>query len=180
MMKIEKNIPTIEAIFAQWKETLGSDYCAYKNHVYRVYNFCIALCHADKNEKELFAIAGCFHDIGIWRNKTFDYLEPSTELAKTYLSNNNKAEWIIEVELMIRFHHKITSYNNIKHPLVEIFRKADWIDVTKGKRSFDVQKKEVNYILEMFPNDGFHKKLLTLTKDEFKKHPFKPLPMMKW
>lgn len=179
-MKIEDSIPTIEIIFDQWKEVLGSDYRAYKNHVYRVYNFCMALCHGNKEEKEIFAIAGCFHDIGIWANKTFDYLEPSAELAKIYLNNNGKAAWFTEIELMIRFHHKITGYRNTKYPLVEIFRRADWIDVSKGKRSFDVPRNEVNSILERFPNDGFHKKLLKLTKDEFSKNPFRPLPMMKW
>ena len=180
MMKIGDNSPTIEIIFDQWKEILGSDYLAYKNHVYRVYNFCMALYDGNRDENEIFAIAGCFHDIAIWANKTFDYLEPSAELAKIYLNDNGKVEWLTEVELMIQFHHKITSYRNTKYPLVEIFRKADWIDVTKGNRSFGVPKNEVNSILERFSNNGFHKKLVKLTKDEFRKNPFKPLPMIKW
>ena len=179
-MKIEDNIPTIEIIFDQWRGILGPDYQAYKNHVYRVFNFCTVLYQGSENENKMFAIAGCFHDIGIWENNTFDYLEPSIELVKKYLDNSSMSESFRQIELMILFHHKITSYKNTKYPLVEIFRKADWIDVTKGKRSFGLSKNDVGAILEQFPNNGFHKKLIQLTKDEFKKKPFNPLPMAKW
>ena len=179
-MEIRNNIPTIETIFDQYRKTLGADYNAYKNHVYRVINFCEALSPTNAQDNEKIVIAGCFHDMGIWTNNTFDYLSPSSELAKNYLIKNGKAEWFTEIDLMIHYHHKITAYRNKKHPLVEIFRKADWIDVTKGKRAFGLSEKEIKVILDRFPNKEFHKKLIKLTKAEFRKKPFRALPMMKW
>lgn len=180
MARIEDSIPTIEIIFEQWREVLGADYRAYRNHVYRVVHFCMVFFNGNTEDKEKIAIAGCFHDMGIWANKTFDYLDHSANLAKTYLKNNGKEEWCMEIELMIQFHHKITSYRNKKYSLVEIFRKADWIDVTKGNRSFGLPKDEVKAIVDSFPYNGFHEKLLKLTKAEFKNNPFRPLPMLKW
>jgi len=180
MIEIKNNIATIERIFNQWNGILGGDYLAYKNHVYRVYHFCLALNPPQSTDNMIFAIAASFHDIGIWANKTFDYLQPSTELAGAHLKDISKTEWLREVELMIYYHHKITTYNNSKYPLVEVFRRADWIDVSKGKRSFGVAKNDINAIINAFPNHGFHQKLVRLTFTEFKKRPFKPLPMMKW
>jgi len=180
MLKIEDNIPAIESIFDQWKGLLGSDYHAYKNHVYRMFHFCMALLHGNTEDKEKIVIAACFHDIAIWDKKTLDYLEPSAELAKIYLNNNGKAAWSDEIELMIRYHHKLTRYRDSKYPLVETFRQADLIDVSKGLKSFGLPKKDVKAILNKFPNSGFHRKLVSLTVAEFKKSPFRPLPMMKW
>jgi hypothetical protein len=37
-------------------------------------------------EFEKIAIAGVFHDLGIWTNKTFDYIAPSVVLAREYLA----------------------------------------------------------------------------------------------
>lgn len=92
-MKIETEIPLLETIFSNWQETIGSQYEPYKNHVYRVINFCLILHQCQADDKEKFIIAGCFHDLGIWTHDTVDYLAPSRELAKNYLKENNKEEW---------------------------------------------------------------------------------------
>ena len=180
-MEVENHISLLEDILGKWEDVIGKDYKAYKNHVYRVTNFCYAL-QADMtdNDKEKIIIAGCFHDLGIWSNNTFNYLSPSVKLAKAYLSKSNKETWFPEIGLMIKQHHKITQYNDNRYPLVNIFRKADWIDVSKGKRSFGLSKSVVNDVINTFPNLGFHKKIIKLTKAEFIKHPLNPLPMMKW
>jgi len=179
-MKIETEIPLLETILSNWQATIGSQYEPYKNHVYRVINFCLILHQCQPDDREKFIIAGCFHDLGIWTNNTVDYLVPSMELAKNYLKENNKEEWSTEIELMIDEHHKITKSKNNKYPLVEVFRKADWLDVTMGMRAFGLSKNEVKNVLAAFPNLGFHQNLLELSKVEFKKHPFNFLPMMKW
>jgi hypothetical protein len=179
-MNIESHIPLINNVLGDWRESIGADFNAYKNHVCRVVNFCFNLRQCSKDEMEKIIIAACFHDLGIWTNQTFDYLKPSIELAKKYLSNNNLENWGNEIELMINMHHKITTFKNQAYPLVEVFRKADWIDVSKGIRHFGLTKAVIGKIMAKFPNLGFHKRLVQLTKKEFKRNPLKPLPMMRW
>lgn len=180
MMRIEKSISVIEEIFEQWEELLGADYWGYKNHVYRLVHFCSALCATDVKVRQKFEVAACFHDVGIWANNTFDYLDVSAKLAKNHLIDIGKPEWVTEIALMIQLHHKIISYKNAAFPMVEVFRKADWVDVTKGKRGFGLLKSDVEAVMDAFPNHGFHKKLAELTKKEFRKNPFNPLPMLRW
>ena len=66
------------------------------------------------------------------------------------------------------------------YPLVEAFRKAGWVDVSMGIRASGLSKKDVQLVLDTFPNLGFHKNLIKLAKAEFMKHPLKSMPMMKW
>lgn len=179
MLKIEPPIDTIENIFKEWESMLGTDFQAYKNHVYRVFYFSVVLAIPSESDKEKLAIAACFHDIGIWRNKTFDYLDPSIAAVNEYLESIGRAGWQEEINLIINYHHKLTRVKGSEFPLVEAFRKADWIDVTKGRRAFGVQRKVVQLILKSFPNKGFHKRLVSLTAKEFIRHPLNPLPMMK-
>ncbi|GBE34061.1 hypothetical protein BMS3Bbin06_00577 [bacterium BMS3Bbin06] len=179
-VKIEEHLPLLEEILGEWKADIGKDYPAYKNHVYRVVHFCLSIHQGNREDREKIIIAGCFHDLGIWVNDTFDYLSISIELAKGYLKRKRQEVWSTEIELMINLHHKITRYRDSKYLLVEAFRKADWIDVSKGKRAFGLPKEDIRVVIDKFPNSGFHKKLIQLTKAEFKKNPLKPLPMMKW
>ena len=130
-------------------------------------------------EQEEIAIAGCFHDIGIWSKSTLDYLEPSIELVRAYLHEVDKDEWFEEVKLMIDFHHKITPFRSNEYLLVELFRKADWIDVTKSKRSFGLSRSEINAVINKFPNYGFHELLIKLTKRRIKRNFLNPLPMVR-
>lgn len=180
-MRLENNIPLIEEILEEWRANLGKNYNGYKNHVYRVVNFCFNLHQSNHDDDDnKIIIAGCFHDIGIWVNDTFDYLEPSIKLAKKYLRSRDQDHLSHEIELMINMHHKITKYKNSTYPLVEAFRQADWVDVSRGRRSFGLSKEFIASVINEFPNSGFHKNLIQLTKAEFMKNPLKPLPMMKW
>ncbi|MDJ1173199.1 HD domain-containing protein [Roseofilum capinflatum] len=179
-MTIETHIPLLESILGEWKSAIGSQYESYKNHVYRVLNFCFIFHNCQDDDREKLIIAGCFHDLGIWPNDTVDYLPPSIELAKTYLKTQGKEEWTTEITMMIDLHHKFTSVRNCEYPLVEVFRKGDWVDVSQGWRSFGLHRIYIQEVLKTFPNLGFHANLLRLSQAEFKKNPFNPLPMMKW
>ena len=57
------------------------DFTAYRNHAYRVVNFCAHSRPAPTPRLEKIALAAAFHDLGIWTAHTFDYLEPSIDLA---------------------------------------------------------------------------------------------------
>jgi len=106
-MKIHDHIPLLEAILGERSDAIGSQYEPYKNHVYRVVNFCFALHECQGSDEEKILVAGCFHDLGIWPNDTVDYLAPSISLAQAYLAQQNKSDWSEEISEMIELHHKI-------------------------------------------------------------------------
>jgi hypothetical protein len=131
-MLIEDDIPLLEEILGNWQAQIGKDYQGYKNHLYRMINFCFALHNCNEEERNKIIIAACFHDLGIWASSTFDYLPPSIALAKEYLQQAKLASWIPEVVLMIEMHHKLRRYRNAQYPMVEVFRKGDLVDFSLG------------------------------------------------
>ena len=169
--------PIIEALFASYLDVLGSDTEKYKNHVYRIFNYSLYL--GKKEEVEKYAIAAFFHDVGIWTNNTFDYLQPSIDLAKNYLIQIQKENWSEEIVLMIDNHHKTSSYKENFETTVEIFRKADWTDVSLGMIHFEIPTEFIQQVEKQFPYKGFHFFLTKLFTKNLFQHPLKPLPMFK-
>jgi hypothetical protein len=159
---------------------LGTDFSAYRNHVYRVVNLCIAIAGAaDHVTAEKIAVAAVFHDLGIWTDRTFDYIAPSVALAREHLLARGQADWFPEIEAMIVEHHKITSSRPDSASLVEPFRRADWIDVSRGLRTFGLPRSFIASVFSLWPDAGFHWRLVELTVDRFRKHPLSPLPMVR-
>src|SRR5215813_3978726 len=91
------SLPTVEEVIDDHASELGHDLIAYRNHVYRVANLCLAIVGDRRVELEKIAIASVFHDLGIWTNNTFDYIAPSVALAREYLAAQNMADWIPEI-----------------------------------------------------------------------------------
>lgn len=178
-MKINKQAPIVDDILENWRMSLGSDFTAYRNHCYRVLNFCLAFCDESAETTSKISIAVAFHDLAIWTNNTFDYLGPSKQLARDYLAKTNQGAWSEEIEVMIAQHHKLRKYKANSRWLVEPFRKADWIDVSRGRLKHGLPSAHIAEILAEFPNAGFHKRLIELTIQRFKTHPLSPLPMMR-
>jgi len=179
-MKIHEHLPLLENILGDYSEMIGLQFEPYKNHVYRVLNFCFAFHECEGDDAEKLIIAGCFHDLGMWPDDTVDYLAPSIALAREYLSTQGKETWSDEISAMIELHHKFRSAAQNGFPLVEIFRKGDWVDATQGVRRFELPGNFIRKVQAIFPNLGFHKNLIRLAWAEFKRHPLNPLPMMKW
>lgn len=180
-MRIEKRIPLLEDILEQWKSELGNDYAGYKNHVYRMINFCFALYNGVNDEKrEKIIIAGCFHDLGIWSDDTFDYLPPSIVLANSYLKQKNLENWIPDIELMIGMHHKLREYHDTHTELIEVFRKGDLVDFSLGIFKCGLPKTYIKEVKAEFPNAGFHKRLVKLAGGWVCRHPLNPVPVLKW
>lgn len=169
---------TIENIFSPFQSIIGKDLPRYKNHVYRVYLNCLLMDDNTAN-REKYAIAAVFHDIGIWTDHTFDYLAPSIKQAKLYLAGINKPEWAEEISAMIEWHHKVSSYKGDYETTVETFRKADWIDVSLGLKTFGADKVKIRENRKTIPNLGFHWFLVKQSLRNFLKTPLKPLPMFK-
>jgi hypothetical protein len=126
------SLPTVEEVLDDHALELGHDLTAYQNHVYRVVNLCLAIVGDSRVELEKIAVAAVFHDLGIWTNNTFDYIAPSVAAAREHLAARGMAGWIPEIEAMIVDHHKVTSSRANPQSLVESFRRADWIDVSRG------------------------------------------------
>lgn len=179
-IKIEKEIPLLEEILTEWKTVIGKDYLAYKNHVYRMLHCCFALHKATDEEREKLMIAACFHDLGLWTEKTVDYLPPSMTLARQYLKQTKRNHWSTEIELMIDMHHKIRKFTNKNYPLVELFRKADLADFSLGLVKGGVPEAYIKQLKVTFPNAGFHTMLLKKQAKWLLKHPLNPLPILKW
>ena len=172
------SIPTIDEVLHSRASDLGHDFGAYRNHVYRVANLCAAMVEG-RGDLEKIAVAAVFHDLGIWTDKTFDYIAPSVALAREYLAARDRAAWIPEIEQMIADHHKITPSHANRGSLVEPFRRADWIDVTRGLRTFGLPRPLIRSVLAGWPSAGFHWRLVELTLDRLRTHPLTPLPMVK-
>jgi hypothetical protein len=158
---------------------LGADFTAYRNHTYRVVNLGVALSAEEPERLQKMAIAAAFHDLGIWTDGTFDYLAPSVERASAYLAQSGRAAWTPEISAMILEHHKISSYRGNPAWLVEPFRRADWVDVSMGLRTFGLSRSLIREISSTWPSAGFHKRLVQLELSRLRTHPWNPLPMMK-
>ncbi len=181
---LETIIPTVDGVLDVHARALGKDFVAYRNHVYRVANLCLAIAGhgarpAARDALDRIAVAAVFHDLGIWTDRTFDYIAPSVALARAHLSGGAHADWLPEIEAMIVEHHKITRARTHGAPLVEPFRRADWIDVSRGLRTFGLPRSFIASVFAMWPSAGFHWRLVELTADRFRKHPLTPLPMVR-
>ncbi|WP_330233111.1 HD domain-containing protein [Nocardia sp. NBC_00508] len=173
----------VEARLAPWQQQLGADRAAYTNHVLRVLALCDLLA-ADQqpppSAREEYLTAATLHDIGIWSAGTFDYLGPSCDLARAWLASIDRDDLTGLVVSMINEHHRIRPAGP-PHDPVEIFRRADAIDVGRGLlRRFGVSRAAYRDLAKRYPNHGFHRTLVRLTARRLRTNPASPLPMVKW
>lgn len=174
---IREQLPIVDEILGEQEAVLGLSLRGYRNHVYRMINFCFAFGELTAEEEEKVIIAGCFHDLGIWTANTFDYLGPSTELASNYLNNGPRREWTGQISTMIGEHHKLSGFKDDR--LVETFRRADFVDVSLGLVKFGLEKNFVNAVRKQFPNEGFHTGLVRTAARWICRHPLNPFPVIK-
>jgi hypothetical protein len=177
----------LDKLLTLWRDKIGSDWQAYRNHTYRLLNYVNEKLPGLSNEDlDLVAIAAAYHDVGIWLDKTFDYLEPSSIRAQSYLKSAAKypADVLEEkqqlVNDMVMNHHRVRPVAGGKLSLVNVFRQADWCDVSFGRLRYGLAKKKVQAIQKAFPDAGFHLLLVKLAVVNAAQHPFNPLPMMRW
>lgn len=175
-----KELRVIDDVLLAHAPQLGADLPAYRNHAYRVANLCAALRPPDADGHDKVAIAAAMHDLGIWTAGTFDYLPPSIELATAHLRSCGRPEWTAEITTMIREHHKLSAYRGNPHWLVEPFRRADWVDVSRGGIRYGLPRNLLRQIFSTWPNAGFHRRLAQLAFERLRSHPLSPLPMLRW
>jgi predicted metal-dependent HD superfamily phosphohydrolase len=170
----------VDDILAAHASVLGADATGYGNHVYRGLHYFAALAGGDVEPPASVLVAAAFHDLGIWTERTFDYLEPSTRAALAYLSSRGLDALIPEVAALIAEHHKLRVYRGPHARNVELFRRADLADLSLGIVRSGLPAGLVRSVKAAFPDAGFHARLLALAASQFLKHPLRPLPMVHW
>lgn len=179
-LNIALEFPVTDEILTSLAPLIGADLPGYRNHIYRVLNFYVAISGIAGLPSETVQIAAAFHDLGIWTDRTLDYLEPSIHLATEYLDHRQLSHLSSEVTALILEHHKVRPYG-FDHALsVEPFRRADVIDVSLGAVTFGLPRGFIKTVKSTFPNCGFHRMLIRLTAQQFLRSPLRPLPMFRW
>lgn len=175
-------LPLLDEVLEHHAAQLGGDFVPYRNHAYRVANYCWALIPdgSGRSMLDTISLAAAFHDLGIWTDRTFDYLAPSKRLADKWLASRIQADGAGVIGTMICQHHKITPWRGNESPLVESFRRADLVDVSRGLFRSGLPCELLRDVDAGFPNAGFHRLLLKLSFNQFKRHPFNPLPMLRF
>lgn len=176
----------VERRLAPYAKQLGGDRDAYLHHVMRILALCDRLhdrCSGAAGERPSrrpeYLTAAAFHDLGIWTEGTLDYLAPSTELARAWLAEEGQEQLEPLVAAMIEQHHKVRRAGDPSSP-VELFRRADAIDLTRGLRTFGVPRREYRALVADYPYAGFHRRLLTFGWKRLRANPTSPLPMVRW
>jgi hypothetical protein len=158
-----------------------SDFKGYRSHCLRILNVILRVSDDEPDRREKLDIALAFHDITVFPNRTLDYLKTSTELACEHLRSINREEWEEEISLMIDMHHKITPYKGVYANLVEAMRKADWVDVSFGVFSFGLERTWLTQLNALLPLHTLYPRTLSSVIFQYVlRHPFKPLPNLKW
>ena len=174
------NDPVIEHVLEQYADQLGDDFQKYRSHVYRVFHYTLFLIrkssHLTNAIREQVALAAAFHDIGIWTHQTLDYIKPSIDEMKKYIGDSPHYKLIAG---MIFWHHKTSPYFGKYQLIIESFRRADWIDVTKRMKTFGVPSEFTEELTAVFPYHNFHYTLMKLSFRHILKHPFAPFAMFK-
>jgi hypothetical protein len=173
--------PRIEEVLDAFGADLAGDRAAYRGHVYRVFHFCRALAPAGPPRDDAVALAAVFHDLGIWSDRTVDYLPPSVRRLRAAVERSGRrtAE-VDEIARMIEMHHKMTPCRGDADVLVEAFRRADLVDVTFGLVRFGLPRAWVREVQAAFAEAGFHARIARLVGGWALRHPARPLPMLRW
>ena len=169
----------LEALISPFAETFPrkTDFVGYQNHCLRMLNVVLSLSEDEPDRREKLEIALAFHDITVFPERTLDYLESSSALARRHLEEIGHSEWTEQITLMIGMHHKITPYRGKYVNLVEAFRKADWIDVSLGLLKFGLSAQWIRELHQRLPLHTFYPRtLFPLIGGYMLRHPLRPLP----
>ena len=98
-----------------------------------------------------FMVVAAFHDLGLWSDRTVDYLPPSSARAAEWLQSRGLTDWIDEIRLIIDNHHKLRAYRDSQQPLVEVFRQADLVDFSLHVIRCGISGRVLQQLRRQFP-----------------------------
>jgi hypothetical protein len=178
-MNIVDHHPVIEEVLDAWSPSLARARAAYGGHVYRVFNYARRLFGSASHDDD-FAVASAYHDLGIWSDRTFDYLAPSSARAADYLRARGPGASPRLVAEVIENHHSLRRVRSGTAPLVaEAFRRADYVDLSRGWLRAGMDRAFVREVSVTFPYRGFHGLLSRAAFAWSLRHPLRPLPMLR-
>ena len=178
-MEILDHHPVLEAVLSEHAGALGAARVPYAGHVYRTFNLARAVLGNSARDDSL-AVISVFHDLGIWTDRTFDYLPPSLARAEAYLARESVPVSPQLVRAAIDNHHCLRAVRGGPEPQVsEAFRRADLVDVSRGLVRFGLPNSYLRELRATFPIAGFHGVLVRAAWGWFVRHPTRPLPMLR-
>ena len=74
--------PTVERYLPQIADSVGTDFAAYRNHIYRVLSYAAHFLGDNPRGREHIAFALVFHDVGMWTDHELAYLKPPEAVAE--------------------------------------------------------------------------------------------------
>jgi hypothetical protein len=172
------SFPLVDHVLVPFARRVGRDFAGYRHHVHRALNHFAALARAAPSVP--VQLAAAFHDLGMWTDRTFDYLQPSARLAQIYLVEQGLEEHAAEVRTLILEHHKLRPYRGAFADTVELYRQADLVDLSCGAIRFGLDRRHLEAVQHRFPDAGFHWMLVRRCCGHALRHPLRPLPMMHW
>lgn len=179
MKRVTVSFPVVDEILGSYSAALGSDLAGYRNHIYRSLNYYRVLADVDQVPEPVL-VAAAFHDIGIWTDRTFDYLAPSVRQAQVFLEARGLERLEPEVRALIEQHHKVRTYSHSHAATVEPYRRADLVDLSLGCVRFGVSREYVRGVKAQLPNAGFHSRLAKVAVRHVMHAPLRPFPMLRW
>ncbi|OBF59356.1 hypothetical protein A5787_21555 [Mycobacterium sp. 852002-50816_SCH5313054-b] len=168
------NRPIVETLLHRYERELGAQLRTYRNHVYRGIHYHQQLLGGPIPEFAVLAWAA--HDLGIWTAGTFDYLEPSADLAAAHAEEFGIGN-VDAVRTLILEHHRLRPSHD---HLAETFRIADRIDVSRGVLRDGIGRRDIRSVVAELPYCGFHAFLAKGLTRYAVGHPLRPFPMLRW
>jgi hypothetical protein len=158
--------PVLDAHLEQFRDDVGEDYDAYRNHCLRVLSFAVHQLGSTKTDKDvdLMALSLAYHDVALWSDSVLNYLEPSVAQMDRKLNKDaDDFPWsnadLATARAIILEHHKYTAYHSsseVQEDIVNAVRMADWADATMGIVRFGLPAKLIEVAYESLPDNGFH------------------------
>jgi hypothetical protein len=173
-MQVTTAHPIVDGVLHRHRAELGESLATYRNHVYRCLNYQQLLLHDGVPDEA--ALAWAVHDLGIWTAGTFDYLQPSADLASAHADEFGIAD-VAAARRMVTEHHKLRRTTD---RVTETFRVADLVDVSRGVLAGGIERDAVKTVVVQLPYLGFHMFLAKGLAAHAVRHPANPLPMMRW
>lgn len=169
----------LDAALEPWSAELGAARVPYRNHAYRVFNFARALL-GSANADETLAVTSAFHDLGIWSDRTFDYLGPSEARAREFLERRLPSAPVALIVAAIEHHHRLGRVRGAEGAtVIDAFRRADLVDVSRGLYGAGLERSFRRDVLARFPYAGFHGVLVRTGLAWWARHPLRPVPVLR-
>jgi hypothetical protein len=173
-MTVVTEHPIVDAVLDRYRPQLGQYMRPYRNHVYRCISYHQLLLGADI--PDFAALAWATHDLGIWTADTFDYLNPSADLAASHADEFNVKD-VQQVRTLITEHHRLRPAED---RVTDTFRRADLVDVSRGIIAGRIERSQVRAVVAELPYSGFHAFLVRGLSGYAVRHPVRPFPMLRW